>query len=153
MSVKALVRQWGHRRAFAAVFRRLVPADRALARVTRGRVVALGLVPSLLLTTTGRRSGAPRRVPLVYARDGDAFVVVGSNWGQTIQPSWVLNLLAEPAAVVTVGGRDAPVRAVPVTGAEWHRLWRLLVAQWPAYETYLTRAGGRELHMFRLEPR
>lgn len=148
-----LVRRLGHHRWFAACTPLLVPADRLVARLTRGRVVALGLVPSLLLTTTGRRSGQPRDNPLLYVPDGDAYVVTGSNWGSTRQPNWALNLLAQPEATVTVGGTRVRVRARRVEGAERDRLWGLLVAQWPAYRTYLRRAGGREIHVFRLEPR
>ncbi|HEY0697805.1 MAG TPA: nitroreductase/quinone reductase family protein [Micromonospora sp.] len=149
---RRLALRLGHRRWFATVGRALVPVDRLVGRLTRGRVVALGLIPSLVLTTTGRRSGQPRSNPLLYVRDGDAFVVVGSNWGQAQQPGWVLNLLADPTATVDVSGRRVPVRAALVTGEERDRLWRLLVASWPAYQTYLTRAGGRQLRVFRLEP-
>jgi deazaflavin-dependent oxidoreductase (nitroreductase family) len=148
-----LVRRLGHRRRFAALGRMLVPADRLVGRLTRGRVVALGLIPSLMITTTGRRTGQPRRNPLLYVRDEDAFVVVGSNWGMTTSPAWALNLLAEPAATVTAQGRDIPVYARPAAGAERERLWRLLVDEWPAYETYVARAGDREITVFRLEPR
>lgn len=62
------------------------------------------------------------------------------------------NLRHAAAAVVTVGGRKLPVRASAVSGAERDRLWRLLVAAWPAYEVYVRRAGGRELPVYRLEP-
>ncbi|MEV4202481.1 nitroreductase/quinone reductase family protein [Micromonospora globbae] len=148
----AVTRRLGHHRWFAAVARLLVPADRAVGRLTRGRVVALGLVPSLILTTTGRRSGQPRSTPLLYVRDEDAYVVVGSNWGQPHQPGWSLNLLADPAAEVTVRGRRVPVRAEVVTGPERDRLWQRLVTEWPAYRTYVRRAGDREIRVFRLVP-
>lgn len=148
----SLARCLGHRRWFAAAARLLVPADRLVGRLTRGRVVALGLVPSLLLTTTGRRSGRPRHNPLLYVRDGEAYVVVGSNWGQPHQPGWALNLLARPEATIGVRGRRIPVRAERATGAERDRLWRLLVAEWPPYQTYARRAGGRTLLIFRLVP-
>jgi deazaflavin-dependent oxidoreductase (nitroreductase family) len=148
----SLTRRLGHHRWFGAAARVVVPADRLVGRLTRGRVVALGLIPSLILTTTGRRSGQPRRNPVLYVPDGDAFVVIGSNWGQAHHPAWALNLLAEPAATVTVKGASIPVRARLVTGAERDRLWRLLVAEWPAYETYVRRAGGRAIRIFRLEP-
>ena len=115
-------------------------------------MVALGIAPSLIITTTGRRSGQPRSNPLLYARDGDAFVVIGSNWGQTQHPAWALNLLADPAATVTLGGARVPVRATLAEGAERERLWRLLLAEWPAYQTYGERAGGRDLRIFRLVP-
>lgn len=132
----------------------MVPADRVVGRLTGGRFVALGLreLPSLLLTTTGRRSGRPRTQPLLYARDGDGYVVIGSNWGQQRQPAWALNLIAEPRAAITVGGRHIPVRAQHATGEERERLLALLLAMWPAYETYRQRAGERELMVFRLTP-
>lgn len=142
----------GHRRWFGAAARPLVPIDRLVGRLTRGRVVALGLAPALILTTTGRRSGSPRSNPLLYVRDGAAFVVVGSNWGQVHQPGWSLNLLAHPYATVAVRGRQIPVRASVLTGPDRDRLWRQLVRQWPPYGTYLKTAGGREIHLFRLDP-
>jgi deazaflavin-dependent oxidoreductase (nitroreductase family) len=123
-----------------------------LGRLTGGRVVALGMLPSMLLTTTGRRTGQPRTQPLLYVRDGDGYVVIGSNWGQPHQPAWALNLVAEPRAVVTLGGRQIPVRAACAAGEERERLLGLLLAMWPAYETYRQRAGDRELMVFRLTP-
>jgi deazaflavin-dependent oxidoreductase (nitroreductase family) len=148
----SLTRRLGHHRWFGTAARLLVPADRLVGRLTRGRVVALGLIPSLVITTTGRRSGKPRSNPLLYVPDGDGYVVIGSNWGQQHQPSWALNLLAEPRAEVAVKGRLVPVRAELATGAERDRLWQLLVTEWPAYRTYVERAGGREIRVFRLVP-
>ncbi|MEH0935094.1 nitroreductase family deazaflavin-dependent oxidoreductase [Micromonospora sp. CPCC 205543] len=147
-----LARRLGHHAWFGATMRLLVPADRAVGRLTRGRMIAFGLVPSLVITTTGRRSGKPRSNPLLYVRDGDGYVVIGSNWGQRHQPGWALNLLADPEAEVDVKGRRVPVRAAVATGAERERLWRLLVTEWPAYRTYVDRAGGREIRIFRLVP-
>lgn len=147
-----LTRRVGHHRWFGATARLLVPVDRVVGRLTRGRVVALGLIPSLVITTTGRRSGKPRSNPLLYVPDDDAYVVIGSNWGQTQHPGWAMNLLADPAAEVHVKGRRVPVRAEPATGAERDRLWQLLVTEWPAYRTYVQRAGGREIRIFRLVP-
>lgn len=115
-------------------------------------MVALGLLPSLVITTTGRRSGKPRSNPLLYVPDGDAYVVIGSNWGQAHQPSWALNLLATPSAEIDIKGRRIPVRADPADGAERDRLWQLLVTEWPAYQTYVQRSGGREIRIFRLVP-
>ena len=145
--------QWlGHKRAFAAVGRRMVPVDRWIQRVTRGRFTVIGRhgLPSLLLTTTGRRTGAPRTQPLVYAPDGDGYVVIGSNWGQPHHPLWTENLLAHPQASVTVAGAEVAVRATLASGTERDRLWRLLLRQWPAYATYERRAAPRELRVFRL---
>jgi deazaflavin-dependent oxidoreductase (nitroreductase family) len=147
----SLARRLGHRRWFIRFSRAVVvPADRFASRLTRGRLIGFGIVPSLLLTTTGRRSGQPRTQPLLYVQDGDAYVVTGSNWGQPHHPAWALNLLADPRATATVDGEPVAVRASLATGAERDRLWRLLVDRWPAYETYLRRAG-RDIMVFRLE--
>lgn len=150
--IRRLLRRAGHTRTLSRLGPLLVPADRLVGRLTGGHVVALGLVPSLILTTTGRRSGQPRRNPLLYVRDGDAFVVIGSNWGKNRQPAWSLNLLADPRATVTIGGRHLPVEGRVATGAERERLWGLLLTEWPAYETYVERAGGRDIRVFRLAP-
>ncbi len=148
------LRRLGGQRWFAVVGRALVPVDRLLSRLTGGRFVTFGMrdLPSLLLTTTGRRSGEPRTNPLLYVRDGRGFVVVGSNWGQQHQPAWTANLLAEPRAEVTVRGRRVPVTGHLVTGAERDRLWNLMRGMWPAYDEYEKRAGGREIRVFRLDP-
>ena len=149
-----LARRLGRYEWFSAVGRALVRADRWVGRRTHGRFVALGLrdLPSLLITTTGRKTGLPRTNPLLYAQDGDAFVVIGSNWGQAHHPGWSANLLAHPEAVVTLGGRSVPVRARLIEGAERERLRELLLRVWPAYATYEQRAQGRQLRVFRLEP-
>ncbi|GAA2369359.1 nitroreductase family deazaflavin-dependent oxidoreductase [Catellatospora methionotrophica] len=131
----------------------LVPADRAVAKLTKGRVVALGLLPTLILTTTGRKSGQPRTQPLLYVRDGDNFVVTGSNWGQQGHPAWSVNLIATADATVTLGGREIPVRGVLAEGAERERLWQLLLTVWPAYATYQERAANRVIRIFSLIPR
>ncbi len=149
----ALIRRLGRYRWFAALGRVLVPVDRSLTRATRGRFTLAGpqVVPQLLLTTTGRRSGEPRTSPLLYARDGAAFVVTGSNWGQPQHPGWSANLLADAAATVTVGGVAVPVIATLAGGAERERLWGLMVGVWPAYDDYAARAG-RDIRVFRLDP-
>jgi deazaflavin-dependent oxidoreductase (nitroreductase family) len=149
--LRSLARTLGHRRWFARLGRVLMPADRLLGRLTRGRVVALGLIPALLLTTTGRRSGRPRTAPLLGVPDRDAVIVVGSNWGGPRHPAWALNLLADPAATVVRRGRRFPVRATLLAGAERERAWQLVLAQWPGYRDYASRAG-RPLHLFRLTP-
>jgi deazaflavin-dependent oxidoreductase (nitroreductase family) len=155
ISYTRLLRRLGHQRWLAAIGRRLTPIDRILHRVSRGRLTVLGWrgIPSLLLTTTGRRSGLPRTQPLLYVRDGRDFVVVGSNWGQATHPAWSSNLLAIPDCVVTIDGVDVPVRAALADGDERDRLWDLLAATWPAYRSYARRAAGRHLRVFTLTPR
>jgi len=152
VSFVSFVQRLGHQRWFSPLARRVVPPiDRLVIRVTKGRVVALGLIPSLVLTTTGRRSGQPRTAPISYAPDGDSFVVIGSNWGQHDHPGWSANLLAHPEATIVVRGERIPVRATLVEGPERDRVWALLLRVWPAYVTYERRASNRHLRIFRLD--
>jgi deazaflavin-dependent oxidoreductase (nitroreductase family) len=131
-----------------------VPVDRALQRLTKGRIDKLGRrsLPTLLLTTVGAKSGLPRTVPLLYAADGDSFVVTASNWGQQHHPAWSGNLLATPEATVTVAGRDVAVRAELAEGELRSRLWGEVTRIWPAYDAYETRSG-RHIRVFLLTPR
>lgn len=146
------------RLALNPVFRRIgrvvVPRiDRMLHRLTGGRVqLASAAVPSLVITVSGRRSGEPRRVPLAYVPDGDAFLVVGSNWGQVDHPVWTLNLMAADTAVVDTRGRRVTVRPRLLEGADREAAWERVTTVWPTYDDYTARAGGRELRVFRLEP-
>jgi deazaflavin-dependent oxidoreductase (nitroreductase family) len=150
----ALVQRLGTQRWFAALGCRLAPLDRRLYQLTRGRWSVLGRhgLPSLLITTTGRKSGLPRTQPLLYAIDGGGYIEVGSNWGQAHHPAWSANLLAEPTARVTLGDREFDVRATLTTGAERDRLWQQVQPIWPGYAAYAKRAEGRQIRIFRLIP-
>ena len=149
-----LVRRLGSRRWFAALGRRLTPVDRRLYQITQGRWSLIGRhhLPTLLITTTGRTSGLPRTQPLLYVTDGDGYVVAGSNWGQAHHPAWSANLLAHPAARITLGDRECEVHATLTTGAERDRLWQLMRQIWPGYAAYAERAEGRQIRIFRLTP-
>lgn len=141
-------------RAFGPVARHVVPPlDRVLARATGGRfVVAALLVPSLVLTTTGARSGRSRTTPLATLPDDDgSWLVVGSGFGQPAHPAWTANLLAHPDAQVVFAGRTVPVRARLLEGDERAAVWPRLTAVWPTYDRYAEQSG-RELRVFRLVP-
>jgi deazaflavin-dependent oxidoreductase (nitroreductase family) len=148
----SLIRALGHRPSFATVVRRLVWLDRRLRLWTNGRFTPVGdrVLPTLLITTTGRKSGQPRSQPLAYALDGEDFVVIASNWGQRHHPAWSGNLLANPSATVAVRGGLVTVRAELTSGAERARLWAKLEEFWPAFRTYEQRAAGRDIRVFRL---
>lgn len=143
--------------ATSAPFRKVGPKvvpwiDRRLHALTGGRVlVSRALVPSLMLTTTGRRSGEPRTTPLACVPSGaDTWYVVGSNFGQEHHPAWTGNLLAEPRATVAYGKDGAvPVRAELLSEDEKAEVWPRLVAVWPAYDDYVE-SSGRSLRVFRL---
>jgi deazaflavin-dependent oxidoreductase (nitroreductase family) len=90
----------------------------------------------LVIETTGRHSGLPRRTPIVYARDGSRFVVTPANAGVDRMPAWWLNLSAAETATVLVGGRRLTVRAVEAEGTDRRRLWQLLLDMSPAIAHY-----------------
>lgn len=131
----------------------LPPLDRALHRVSRGKLSVSGaMVPSMVLTTTGVKSGLPRQTPLACVPDGQGWYVVGSNFGREKHPAWTGNLLADPLASVDRRGRTTEVRARLLTETEKEKVWPDLVAVWPAYDDYVE-LSHRSLRVFRLDPR
>ena len=136
---KALIRAMG--RVQAAIYRR--SGGRRLASFRGARV--------LLLTTVGRRTGRERTAPLLYVRDGDSYVIVGSQGGHDTHPAWVHNLRAEPRATIQVGEATIPVVATEATTEDMTRLWPALVAMYPAYADYRTRTN-RTFRVFLLTP-
>ena len=82
-------------------------------------------VPTLLLRTTGRRSGATRTNGLVYARDGASYLVVPSNGGADRPPAWLLNLEANPAVEVQIGRerRTGTAQVIEASDPRYERLW------------------------------
>lgn len=98
-------------------------------------------VPTLLLTTTGRRSGQPRTTPLIYGRDGDRYLVVASRGGAPEHPGWYENLVAQPQVQVQVMADRFTARARPAAAAEKVALWKTMTAIWPAYDEYQQRTA------------
>jgi deazaflavin-dependent oxidoreductase (nitroreductase family) len=144
---------FGDRAWFLALTRvPTITIDTMLLRRSQGRAAVGDLLgaPSLLLTTTGRRSGQPRHTPLFYFPHDNGHVVVASNFGRPEHPSWSANLLAQPRAEVTLAGRTFPVTARLLAGDERAAAWERITAFWKGYETYRTRTS-RELRVFVLE--
>lgn len=150
--VSRAVRKVATSRAFRRVAPSVVPPlDRAVHRVSGGRFSVSGaIVPSLVLTTIGRRSGEPRQSPLACIPDGDdAWYVVGSNFGRESHPAWTANLIANPEASIDHGRRTHQVRAELLDDDAKAQVWPQLLAVWPAYDAYVE-ASGRNLRVFRL---
>jgi deazaflavin-dependent oxidoreductase (nitroreductase family) len=124
-----------------------------LYRVTGGRVggKAMGM-PVLLLTTRGRKSGAPRTKALMYLPKGDACVVIASFAGEPRHPDWWLNLEAHPEAEIQRGSETVRVRAREAEGEERERLWQEVVAKESGYAEYARRTT-RRIPVVVLEPR
>lgn len=109
-------------------------------RATDGEVGYLwNDAPILLLTTTGRRSGELRTSALIFGRDGDDYLVVGSMGGAPRHPSWYLNITAQPVAEIQVRAERIPVVARTASDDEKPRLWRIMTDVWPNYDAYQTR--------------
>jgi deazaflavin-dependent oxidoreductase (nitroreductase family) len=93
-------------------------------------------VPTLILTTTGRRSGEPRPTPLIYGRHGDDYLVVASNGGSPEPPAWYRNLSEDPAVQVQVKADRFPARARTATPEEKREVWGTMAGIWPSYDDY-----------------
>lgn len=108
-------------------------------------------VPSLLLTTTGRKSGEKFIFPLFYGEDGGNYFVIASKGGAPEHPGWYRNILADPVVEVQVGTKKLKVRARTADGAERTRLWKKSLDFWPPYADYQTKTQ-REIPVVVLEP-
>lgn len=100
-------------------------------------------VPTLLLTTTGRKSGEKRTIPIIFGRDGDDYLIIASKGGAPTHPLWYLNLQADAHAEVQVKADTVPVVARTAEGDERERLWKIMTASWPNYDVYQTRTSRR----------
>ena len=126
------------------LIRALGRVHRTVYRATRGRLLSrVGDARVILITTTGRRSGVPRTVPLLSIQDGEDWVIVASQAGHDTSPGWYLNLRANPVAAMQIGRRVIPVRAIEAGAEEADRLWPRLVAAYPAWEDYRGRTRRR----------
>ncbi|MFJ6086314.1 nitroreductase/quinone reductase family protein [Streptomyces sp. NPDC092369] len=144
-------------RGFAKVAPHVIPAlDRAVHRLTRGRVLlSAQMLPGVILTVTGARSGRVRRTPLACMPEEGAegkartWILIGSNFGRTGHPAWTANLLAHPDAEISWKGTDIPVTARLLEGEERAEVWKKLLVFWPPYATYQKRVD-REIRVFRI---
>lgn len=131
----------------------LPPVERVLAWATDGRVQLSGLlVRSLVLHSTGARTGHRRDTYLMYTPDGRGrAIVAGTAFAQERHPAWTYNLLAHPDAAVTVRGRWMPVHASLIGDDGRDEAWARIESQWPGYRAY-ERDSGRVVRLFRLQP-
>jgi deazaflavin-dependent oxidoreductase (nitroreductase family) len=126
--------------------------DPWLVRASRGRVSsAAGMLPIVLLTARGARSGIERTVPLVYFTDGDAVILMASSFGRPRYPSWYHNLKANPEVTLEAMGRSARFRATETEGEDRTRLYGLAKQLYTGYGNYEERTEGvRDVPVMRL---
>ncbi|MEU7699491.1 MULTISPECIES: nitroreductase family deazaflavin-dependent oxidoreductase [unclassified Streptomyces] len=152
---RTLLQKMSSTRTFARIGPHVVPAmDKAVHRLTGGKVLlSARMLPGVVLTARGARSGLARVTPLACMPEADGgWLLVGSNFGRPGHPSWTANLLAHPDAEVNWKGEDIPVRARLLTGEERAEAWRAALEFWPPYATYQARIE-REIRLFRLARR
>ena len=117
--------------------------DPKLLKLTRGRVHLGGSVlPTLLLTVRGRRSGAERTVPLVYFTEGDDVILMASSFGRPKLPAWYHNVKAHPEVTLTAAGTSARYRAAEVEGPERDALYAKAKQIYEGYGLYEQRTAG-----------
>ena len=108
-------------------------------------------VPSLLLVTRGRKSGAKHLFPLFYGNAGNGWFIVASKGGAPDHPGWYKNLLVNPEVELQIGTKTVKARARTVSGAERQKLWDDAVKWWPSYTDYQKKTP-REIPVVVLDP-
>jgi deazaflavin-dependent oxidoreductase (nitroreductase family) len=109
-------------------------------------------VPVCLFTTTGRKTGLPRTMPLLYMRDGDRVVVVASQAGLPTHPQWYRNVQADPRVTVQIRRQGRRMRARTADDAERAELWPRLLEVYPDFDDYQRWAGDRVIPVVICEP-
>jgi deazaflavin-dependent oxidoreductase (nitroreductase family) len=120
---------------------------------TQGTTLRDTGLPVIIVTHTGNKTGAIRKTPLMRVKDGNSYVLVGSQGGAPADPVWVHNLRANPAVEIRDRTVVQKVRVREVSDdAERARLWKLAVAAFPPYAEYQTKTT-RKIPVFVAEPR
>ena len=128
-------------RLASVVVRLMTAANVWIYRLSGGRLGATFLrgAPVCLVTTTGKRSGQPRTVALLYLADGDDIVLVASKGGMSHHPAWYHNMVAHPEVQVQIGAITRTMRARRASDAEKAALWPKLVTMYRDYDDYQAR--------------
>ncbi len=122
-----------------------------MVRRSKGSIADRWKVKVLVLTTIGRRTGKRRSVVLQFWPDGDSMILAAANGGESSNPAWYSNLLADPIATAEVLGRVLRVRADTLPEDEGARWWRWIADHAQDYERY-ERATVRRIPIVRLVP-
>ncbi len=123
-----------------------------LYELTKGKIGSSIMgTPMLLLYTKGRKSGEPRKTPLLYMCDGDRFVIIASAGGSPKHPAWYLNLKAHETSRIRAGGKLLTVKSYDASGDERTRLWSQIIEVYSGYSDYQKRTD-REIPVVVLEP-
>lgn len=131
----------------------MIQSSVGLYKLTRGVIGGrFGSTTMLLLTTTGRKTGRPRTTPLRYLREGDAYMIVASNWGQEQFPAWFKNLESNPSITIQVMGQQIPVQAEIVSPEQHDHLYQKFIDADSSFARYRETAH-RIIPVILLHPR
>lgn len=129
------------------------PLEAPLIKATGGRLKLNPAVPMVVLTSLGARSGERRETPLAYFTDGDAVILIASNYGGARQPAWYHNLRAHPECELSIGPRGGRFVAREVDGADRDRLYGLAKDRLAGvFALHEKRSGDRTIPVMRLTP-
>ena len=135
-----------------SMFRALSGVHRRIYRLSSGKIGgAVGEMPILLLTTTGRRTGRARTCPVGYVPEDGRLIVVASALGQAAHPAWYLNLRDNPRVAIQLGAETRAMVAATAEGEERERLWSRLVRGYPYFAEH-QRKTSREIPVVLLRP-
>ncbi len=119
---------------------------------TEGKTLLDTGLPVIIVTNTGRRTGAVRKTPLMRAVDGKNYILVASRGGAPNHPVWYYNLKAEPNVEIRDGAEVHSMRVRGISdAAEKQRLWDIAVAAYPPYQEYQDKTD-RQIPVFIAEP-
>jgi deazaflavin-dependent oxidoreductase (nitroreductase family) len=140
---------------FEALFSGLLRVHQAIYEATDGWIGhrLLG-VPTLLLRTTGRKTGQTRTAALVYAKDGESYIVVASKGGADVSPGWFFNAEANPEVEVQLGRTRRTATAEPIErgSQDYDRLWALTNQRNGNRYNQYQRKTARPIPLLRLTP-
>jgi deazaflavin-dependent oxidoreductase (nitroreductase family) len=125
--------------------------DQLVSKLTDGRRTLTGIVtgvPTVILTTTGAKSGEPRTVAVYGIPHPDGLAIIASNWGGPKNPAWYHNLKANPEATVSIEGDTWRGTARPATPPECDEIWAKGLEIYPGWRKYEARAGERRIDAF-----
>lgn len=153
----AAVRRLARTRPGAAILAKVMHlVDRPILRWSNGRTSAAAFftgLPIVSLTTTGRKSGQPRTVPLVgLPADDGKIILIGSNFGGQKNPAWYYNLKSNPEATLTIDGRSQRYFAHQAQNGERQKYWTLATQQYLGYKNYEKWANHRDIPVMVLTP-
>ncbi len=110
-----------------------------------------GPLPTLLLFTTGAKSGQESIMPLLYGKVEGGYAIIASKGGDPKHPGWYHNLMKQPECKVQVATDVFTARSRVATGAERHAIWEQMAAMYPPFTAYQAKTD-REIPVVVLEP-